>query len=117
MGGVNESSDYKRLMGVDSNPQTGECVFPLLLPLYCSPTRPSLLPADRDAACIGGIVAIYYLGTLCGALGAGIIGDQIGRIKSITIACFFALLGASLQGEALPNPPRPALADSSLSSF
>lgn len=61
-------------MGVDSNPQT-----------------------DRDAAALGGIVAVYYGGTLIGALGAGWLGDKVGRLKSMVVACFFATLGAALQ--------------------
>ena len=65
----------------------------------------------------GGIVAIYYLGTLFGALGyvaptihltcfsdilfsGGALSDKIGRNKAIIFAGFWGLLGQSLQAAA-----------------
>lgn len=74
MSGVNRATSYKQLMGTNSNPQT-----------------------QRDSAAVGGIVAIYYLGTLFGGLMGGSLGDAVGRIKTIEIACVFAIIGASLQ--------------------
>ena len=48
----------------------------------------------------GGIVSAYYLGTLCGALLGGALGDRFGRIRTIALACVWAILGASLQASA-----------------
>lgn len=48
----------------------------------------------------GGIVAIYYLGTLIGALAGGYIGDRIGRIKTVVVGCAWAIFGASFQCSA-----------------
>lgn len=72
MSGVNNIGEYKRLMGVDSDSQ-------------------------RDSAALGGIVAIYYLGTLIGGFFGGWAGDLIGRVKVIEIACVLAAIGAALQ--------------------
>ncbi|KAH9810557.1 hypothetical protein DFH28DRAFT_1131953 [Melampsora americana] len=77
MSGVNNTGDYRRLMGVDSSPQTA-----------------------RDSAAIGGIVAVYYIGTLVGALVAGSLGDRIGRLRTIVFGCIFAVVGASLQASS-----------------
>ncbi|KAI8452709.1 general substrate transporter [Phakopsora pachyrhizi] len=77
MSGVNNSPDYQSLMGVLHDVQT-----------------------DRDSATIGGIVAIYYVGTLIGALMGGILGDSIGRLRTILFGCFFATIGAALQTSA-----------------
>ncbi|EGG10976.1 uncharacterized protein MELLADRAFT_92386 [Melampsora larici-populina 98AG31] len=77
MSGVNNTGDYRRLMGVDSSPQTA-----------------------RDSAAIGGIVAVYYIGTLVGALVAGSLGDRIGRLRTIVFGCLFAAVGASLQASS-----------------
>ncbi|KAK3669859.1 hypothetical protein LTR78_010240 [Recurvomyces mirabilis] len=48
----------------------------------------------------GGIVAIYYLGTLVGALAGGALSDRIGRNYAVIIAGFWGLLGQSLQAAA-----------------
>jgi len=45
----------------------------------------------------GGIVSIYYLGTLIGCLAGGVIGDKIGRIKTMLIGSIWVLFGAALQ--------------------
>lgn len=76
MSGVNESKDYQELMGVSGGSQ-------------------------RDSAAIGGIVAIYYLGTLLGGLVGGVLADKIGRIKVIIFGCMWAALGAALQASAM----------------
>ncbi|KAK7203517.1 general substrate transporter [Myxozyma melibiosi] len=49
----------------------------------------------------GGIVAIYYFGTLLGAVAGGYLGDKLGRVKSIAVGCAWAVLGASLQCSAM----------------
>lgn len=77
MSGVNNTIDYQQRMGIFSQPQT-----------------------DGDAAKIGGIVAVYYGGTFIGALLGGSLGDRIGRLKTIVFACFWAIIGASLQASA-----------------
>ncbi|KAG0151084.1 hypothetical protein CROQUDRAFT_37230 [Cronartium quercuum f. sp. fusiforme G11] len=74
MSGVNNTPNYQSRMGIFSHPQT-----------------------DNDSAKIGGIVAVYYGGTLIGALIGGALGDAIGRIKTIFFACVWAAFGAALQ--------------------
>jgi MFS family permease len=75
MSGVNISPSYIRLMDIGAG-STG------------SITKPG-----KE----GGIVAIYYLGTLVGALGIGALSDRIGRNYAIIFAGFWGLLGQSLQ--------------------
>ncbi|GMF07912.1 unnamed protein product [[Candida] boidinii] len=53
-----------------------------------------------DSVKQGGIVAIYYFGTLWGALFGGIVSDDIGRIKSIALGAATAIVGAALQCSA-----------------
>ena len=77
MSGVNVTPEYLRLMGTDSAQRTGKL-------------------SSRDSAAIGGIVAIYYLGTLFGGLLGGYLGDKIGRIKvcvwgSSRVVCQFII--------------------------
>ncbi|KAM0425850.1 hypothetical protein ACHAPT_008788 [Fusarium lateritium] len=82
MGGVNNAKDYIDLMGfgyVDED--TGD-------------------PIVTDSLLQGGIVSVYYLGTLFGCLGGGWVGDKIGRIKTIALGSVWAILGASLQCSA-----------------
>lgn len=57
-------------------------------------------PIIYDSLLQGGIVSVYYLGTLCGALLGGWFGDKYGRIKAIGFGAVWAILGASLQGSA-----------------
>ena len=54
----------------------------------------------RNVAAEGGIVAVYYGGTLIGALIAGSLADRMGRIKAVVTGSLFALLGAVLQASA-----------------
>ncbi|KAI7889894.1 general substrate transporter [Mucor mucedo] len=68
MSGVNISPDYINIMGLHSN-----------------------------EALLGGVVAVYYCGTLIGALMGGWIGDKIGRIKTVILGCAIGILGAVLQ--------------------
>ncbi|KAI7875883.1 general substrate transporter [Lichtheimia hyalospora FSU 10163] len=71
MSGVNISPNYKQIMGLEDN-----------------------------EALLGGVVAVYYAGTLIGALLGGWIGDKIGRIKTVLVGCAFACFGAALQTAA-----------------
>lgn len=82
MGGVNNAKDYIDLMGfgyVDS--VTGD-------------------PVVTNSLLQGGIVSVYYLGTLFGCLLGGWVGDKVGRIKTIALGAAWAVLGASLQCSA-----------------
>lgn len=80
MSGVNESKDYLRLMGTASGVNGKE--------------------TERDSAAIGGIVAIYYLGTLLGGMLGGYMADAAGRTKAIFFGSLWVILGASLQASA-----------------
>ncbi|KAI1120511.1 general substrate transporter [Nemania abortiva] len=83
MGGVNNAKNYIDLMGfgyVDG--QTGD-------------------PVITNSLLQGGIVSVYYLGTLFGCLLGGWIGDRIGRIKTIALGAGWAIFGASLQSAAM----------------
>lgn len=71
MSGVNISPDYINVMGL----------------------------RGRDAL-LGAIVAVYYFGTLIGALMGGWIGDKIGRIRTVVVGSLIAILGAILQTAA-----------------
>ena len=48
----------------------------------------------------GGLVCIYYLGSIFGALGGGALSDRIGRNYALIIAGLWGLLGQSLQAAA-----------------
>lgn len=82
MGGINNSPDYIYLMGfghtetVNGAPHT---------------------PVVTDSLLQGGIVSVYYLGTLVGAFFGGWVGDRIGRPKSIAFGAVWAMFGAALQ--------------------
>ncbi|GAC94853.1 sugar transporter [Pseudozyma hubeiensis SY62] len=80
MSSVNESKDYLRLMGTASGVNGKQ--------------------TERDSAAVGGIVAIYYLGTLIGGMLAGYMADSAGRMRTIMFGSFWILLGASLQASA-----------------
>ena len=56
--------------------------------------------SSRNVAAEGGIVAVYYGGTLIGALIAGSLADRCGRIKAVVFGSMWALLGAALQASA-----------------
>ncbi|KAL8933263.1 MAG: hypothetical protein Q9216_006443 [Gyalolechia sp. 2 TL-2023] len=51
----------------------------------------------NDSTLQGGIVSVYYLGTLVGCLLGGWIGEKIGRIKVMAIGSIWGVIGASLQ--------------------
>ncbi|RYC54506.1 hypothetical protein CHU98_g11702 [Xylaria longipes] len=83
MGGVNNAKNYIDLMGfgyVDE--KTGD-------------------PVITNSLLQGGIISVYYLGTLFGCLLGGWIGDKIGRIKTIALGAVWAIFGASLQSAAM----------------
>jgi len=48
----------------------------------------------------GGLVAIYYLGTLVGALAIGALSDRVGRNYAVIFAGFWGILGQSLEASA-----------------
>lgn len=48
----------------------------------------------------GGIVSVYYFGTLVGALIGGYVGDRLGRINCVRIGVVWAIVGAALQCSA-----------------
>ncbi|KAJ2895781.1 hypothetical protein MKZ38_006174 [Zalerion maritima] len=82
MAGVNNAKNYIDLMGYGYvDPDTQE-------------------PVVTDSLLQGGIVSVYYLGTLFGCLIGGFVGDKVGRIKTIAFGCVWALIGASLQTSA-----------------
>lgn len=57
-------------------------------------------PVVTDSLLQGGIVSVYYLGTLFGALMGGWVGDKVGRIKTIALGSLWAIVGAALQCSA-----------------
>ncbi|KAF2767586.1 general substrate transporter [Teratosphaeria nubilosa] len=81
MSGVNNAPSYIRLMGfgyVDSQNS----------------------PVVTNSLLQGGIVSVYYLGTLFGCLLGGWVGDKVGRIRTIALGALWAIVGASLQCSA-----------------
>lgn len=83
MGGVNNAKHYIDLMGFGYvDPETEE-------------------PVVTDSLLQGGIVSVYYLGTLFGCLIGGWTGDKVGRIRTIAFGCVWAIIGASLQCSAM----------------
>ncbi|CZT20281.1 related to sugar transport protein STP1 [Ramularia collo-cygni] len=82
MGGVNNAPDYISLMGIG----------------YTDPLTHT--PIITHSLLQGGIVSVYYLGTLAGCLLGGWTGDRIGRIKTIAFGAAWAILGAALQTSA-----------------
>lgn len=92
MGGVNNAPDYyQKTVGVgypDPSPDPYQHGSPVI-------TKPLLQ---------GGIVSIYYLGTLMGCLVGGSFGDRYGRIKTIGLGAFWAVIGATLQCSAMNAP-------------
>jgi MFS family permease len=51
----------------------------------------------------GGIVSVYYLGTLIGCFMGGYVSDKLGRIKSLGFGAAWGIIGAALQCTAM-NP-------------
>ncbi|KAI0077013.1 general substrate transporter [Panus rudis PR-1116 ss-1] len=86
MGGVNVAPDYVTTMKLGYIEYKGHSEG--YVATITEPTRQ------------GGIVSIYYFGTLLGCLFGGIIGDRLGRIKGMMIASLWVLFGAALQASA-----------------
>ncbi|KAJ5970811.1 uncharacterized protein N7479_000729 [Penicillium vulpinum] len=84
MAGVNNAKDYIDLMGFG----------------YTEMVDGELTPVVTNSLLQGGIVSVYYLGTLFGALLGGWLGDRTGRIKTIAAGALWAILGAALQCSA-----------------
>ncbi|KAF2745905.1 sugar transporter STL1 [Sporormia fimetaria CBS 119925] len=82
MGGVNTAYEYYTRMGFGHKGPDGGVVV-------------------DDDLLQGGIVSVYYLGTLMGCLAGGSIGDRLGRIKTIFIGAVVGVLGAVLQTSAM----------------
>ena len=85
MGGVNNAKDYIDTMG-----------FGYTATINGSPNTPVI----TNTLLQGGIVSVYYLGTLLGALLGGWVGEKIGRIRTIALGALWGVLGASLQTSA-----------------
>lgn len=81
MGGVNNAKDYIDLMGFGYVNEAGD-------------------PVVTNSLLQGGIVSVYYLGTLFGCLLGGWVGDKVGRVRTIALGAVWAILGASLQCSA-----------------
>ncbi|KAK1676529.1 putative MFS monosaccharide transporter [Colletotrichum godetiae] len=58
-------------------------------------------PVVTDTLLQGGIMSVFYLGTLIGCMVGGSIGDRFGRIKTIAIGALWGIFGASLQCTAM----------------
>jgi MFS family permease len=78
MSQVNTNQNYLNLMGAP-NAQKG---------------------SSRDAALVGGLVSVWFLGFAIGAVCVGHYADRIGRLKTVQIGCVWALIGAVLQCSA-----------------
>ncbi|KAI8264112.1 Sugar transporter STL1 [Colletotrichum sp. SAR11_239] len=78
MGGVNNAKHYIDLMRFGYVDDDG-------------------VPVVTDTLLQGGIMSVFYLGTLVGCMVGGSIGDRFGRIKTIAIGALWGIFGASLQ--------------------
>ncbi|KAH8092159.1 general substrate transporter [Cristinia sonorae] len=86
MGGVNTSPDFVRVMGLGHSEYRNKAEG--VVATITNPTRQ------------GGIVSIYYFGTLLGCLMGGVLGDRIGRLKGMIVASAWVIVGAALQAGA-----------------
>ncbi|KAL8721843.1 MAG: hypothetical protein Q9225_001557 [Loekoesia sp. 1 TL-2023] len=84
MGSVNVSIDYgvNRMKYGHINPEAKQVVV-------------------DNSTLQGGIVAVYYLGTLIGCMVGGWVGEKIGRIKVMALGSIWGVVGASLQTSAM----------------
>lgn len=82
MGGVNNSPDYIHTMGFGHVDAEGA-------------------PVVTKSLLQGGIMSVFYLGTLLGCLCGGAVGDKFGRIKTIGAGAAIATIGATLQASAM----------------
>jgi MFS family permease len=62
--------------------------------------QPDGTPKITKALLQGGIISVYYLGTLVGALFGGWAGEKIGRIRMIAAGAAWSAFGVSLQCSA-----------------
>lgn len=85
MGGVNNAASYITTMDIGTT----------VIGAGGEPT-----PLITNTLRQGGIVSIYYVGTLMGALLGGWVGEKIGRIRTIALGAAWGVLGASLQCSA-----------------
>ncbi|KAJ5864831.1 uncharacterized protein N7529_006747 [Penicillium soppii] len=85
MSGVNNAKDYIDLMGFG----------------YTKMVDGEATPVVTNSLLQGGIVSVYYLGTLVGGLFGGWLGDRMGRIKTIGVGAAWAIVGAALQCSAM----------------
>lgn len=83
MGGVNNSPAYVHRMGLGYD-KDGEITI-------------------TNTLLQGGIVSVYYLGTLVGCFLGGYVSDRFGRIKSLGFGAVWGIIGAALQCTAM-NP-------------
>lgn len=83
MGGVNDSRAYVERMGLGYEKDGSITITNTLLQ--------------------GGIVSVYYLGTLVGCFMGGYVSDRFGRIKSLAFGAVWGIIGAALQCTAM-NP-------------
>lgn len=83
MGGVNDSRAYVHRMGLGYEENGSIIVTNTLLQ--------------------GGIVSVFYLGTLVGCFIGGYVSDRFGRIKSLAAGAVWGIIGAALQCTAM-NP-------------
>lgn len=86
MGGVNNAKAYMEIMGFGYTPVNADGTLGN--------------PVITNTLLQGGIVSIYYLGTLVGALFGGWVGDRIGRTRAIALGAAWGVIGASLQCSA-----------------
>ncbi|KAJ5403627.1 hypothetical protein N7509_003498 [Penicillium cosmopolitanum] len=83
MGGVNDSKAYVDRMGLGYEKNGSITITNTLLQ--------------------GGIVSVYYLGTLVGCFMGGYVSDRFGRINSLAFGAAWGIIGAVLQCTAM-NP-------------
>ncbi|PVH76950.1 MFS transporter [Cadophora sp. DSE1049] len=82
MGGVNNSRDYIERMKFGYVDEEGT-------------------PVVTNSLLQGGIMSVFYLGTLVGCLTGGSFGDKFGRIATIGLGAAVAIFGAALQCSAM----------------
>lgn len=98
MGGVNTARDYVELMGFGHVGDNGAIVVTdSLLQGMSDHIRQNYCLSSHHETLSGGIVSVYYLGTLFGCLLGGWVGDKVGRIKTIALGALWAIVGATLQ--------------------
>ena len=83
MGGVNNAKDYIERMK------------------FGYTEGPDQTPVITNSLLQGGIVSVYYLGTLIGGLFGGWVGEHVGRIRTIALGSAWGIVGACLQTSAM----------------